>query len=119
MEAGKLRWQITIQQRIQTPNAYGEKVADMANPADWTNVVSCWAAFEPEGKEREFHGKGEFLAEQTTVIRIRYLPGIKPEMRVLFVQGPLTRYLSIRKVMNKEERGIELQLHCVEYVQGG
>jgi head-tail adaptor len=118
MEAGKLRHRVVIEARGPAQDAYGEQATDWNTETGWVAVATVWAAFHAEGG-REFHEKGEVLGEAVTIITTRYVAGVKPEQRVAYTWGGVTRYFSIRKVFNVEERNRTLELHTVEYVQGG
>lgn len=70
-----------------------------------------WAAVEPF-KGEEYIQLQNTQAELTAKVTIRYLPGIKPAMRVLYGD----RVFDIKSVIDPEERHRELQLMCVEKV---
>lgn len=105
MRVGKLRRRIIIQQAIESANAYGELVQT------WITFANVWAAVEPL-RGREFFAAQEQQARATTRIRIRYLAGVTPKMRVLFD----SRIYLINAVINPEERNAEMQLMCEELV---
>ncbi len=105
MNIGKLRHRVTIQQQAQTRDEYGGVVTT------WQTFADRWAAIEP------LSGRELFAAQQlaNTVsirVRLRYLAGVTPAMRVLYG----TRTFSIQAVINVEERNEELQLLCEEVV---
>lgn len=104
--AGILRHRITIEQYTVTGrNVIGGEVKE------WVPVATVWAAVEPI-RGREFFAAHQVNAEVTTRIRIRYLPGVAPTMRVQFGN----RTYDIRTVIDVDERHLELQLMCVEKV---
>lgn len=105
MQAGNLRNRIVVQDKSVTQNAYGEEVIT------WTAVASVWAAIEPL-MGREFMAAQQVQAEVTTRIRLRYISGLAPEMRVLF-GGRVFEILSVQHVY---ERRRELILMCKEVV---
>jgi SPP1 family predicted phage head-tail adaptor len=105
MQAGNLRNRITVQDKNVTQNAYGEEVIT------WTTVDEVWAAVEPL-MGREFMAAKQVQAEVSTRIRMRFIPGLAPEMRVLFG----SRVFEILSVQHVYERRRELILMCKEIV---
>lgn len=105
MQAGKLRHRVTIEQRTQTFDANG-------SPTDtWTAFATVWASVEPLSG-RELLNAEQIQPVVSHRVRLRYLSGVQPEMRVLHD----SRALNIESVINKEERNIELELLCSEAV---
>ena len=102
MKAGSLRHVITLQEPVETQNDYGEPVTS------WQDVLSCRASIEPLSA-REFFASQQTKADVTHKVRLRYLP-VVPTMRLLFG----TRVFNISSALNREERGIELELLCKE-----
>lgn len=109
MQAGRLNKRVTIQSRATTTDAYGEDVV-----TGWTTVAMVWAAVEPL-QGREFWAQQQIQSEVTTRVRIRYLSGVVPEMRVLYG----SRALDIKSVIDPRERHAEMQLMCAEGVTDG
>lgn len=105
MRTGQLRHKITIQQAAKTSDGFGGWTQT------WTNFATVWAAIEPL-RGREFFAAAQVQAEQITRIRIRYLAGITPKMRILFD----ARTFSINTIINVNERNRELHLMCEEMV---
>lgn len=103
MRAGKLRHTITIQQRSDSQNSYGEQ----ANT--WTTFAEVRASVEPL-QGREFFASQQMQAEVTTRFRIRYLDGVTADMRISY-DG---RTFDIQAVLNPNERGRELHIMAVE-----
>ncbi len=107
MRAGDLRHKVTIQQKTITKDTEGI-------PSEtWTDFATVWAAIEPL-QGREFFSAQAINAQVTTRIRIRYLAGISPTMRVSYG----TRIFDIQAVIDVEERHLELQLMCQEVIAG-
>ncbi len=104
MRAGKLRHRITIQQRSESArDDYG------APTYAWSTLATRWASIEP------LRGQERFIADQTQSgvthrVRLRYLSGVKPEMRFDY-DG---RTFEIAQVLNRDELGAELELLCFE-----
>jgi SPP1 family predicted phage head-tail adaptor len=105
MRAGKLKHPIIIQEVTETQSETGA-------PAEtWSTFAEVWAAIEPL-RGREFFASKQIQAEVTTRIRIRYLEGITPKMRVLWGE----RIYLIDAIIDLEERHREMQLMCREVI---
>ncbi len=105
MRAGNLRHRITIQQLATVSDGTG------GTTTTWQTFATVRAAIEP------FTGGEYFDSQQTTSkistrIRLRYLAGVKPAMRVLYG----SRVYNIEATINVEEKNQELQLLCTEVV---
>jgi len=105
MMAGKLRQRITIQKVVNT-NTYGSVTKS------WETYKQVWASIDP------IKGKEYFLSDIDNAkvshrIRIRYLSGMKPSMRIMYG----TRVFEIETIINKEERNIELEIMCMERIE--
>ena len=108
MRAGTMRHKVVIQQNVPTEkDSYGAEVDN------WTDYATVWASIEP-ARGREFWESQQVNAEVTGRIRIRYLGGITPKMRVKHGN----RIFDIVSVINPEERNRELQLMVKESVNG-
>lgn len=107
MRAGKLRHRIGIQNETATRDAYGAEVKT------WKTYKECWAEIDPP-QSREFFSANQTQAEVTTRVRIRYLSGVTPNMRIKFN----TRYLNINSIINPDERNKELIMMCNEWITG-
>ncbi len=103
--AGTLKDRITVQSVTETRSGSGQ-----VNEA-WATFATRWASVEPL-QGREFFDSQQVNADITTRIRLRYLEGITPKMRVLYK----TRVFNVTSVVNVEERSIETQLLCTEDV---
>lgn len=103
--AGQLRERVRIEQATEAQNAYGEATRT------WAEFDTVWAAVRPvTGNERmEAHTvKGQISHR----VRVRYLPGIVPKMRISY-RG---RLLHIDQVYDVDERRRMLDLMCREEV---
>jgi len=108
MRAGTMRHKVVIQQNVPTEkDSYGAEVDN------WTDYATVWASIEP-ARGREFWESQQVNAEVTGKIRIRYLGGITPKMRVKHGN----RIFDIVSVINPEERNRELQLMVKERIDG-
>lgn len=105
MRMGKLRNRITIQQVQEARSATG------AVMETWVTYAEVWAAVEPL-RGREFFASRQMQAQVDARVRIRFISGVTPKMRVLWG----SRIYLIDAVINPEERGVELQLMCREII---
>lgn len=103
MKIGDLRHRITLQELVTGQDEAGQPV-DM-----WQDVATVWASVEPL-RGTEYWAAAQVQAERTVRIRIRYRPGIRPDMRVLYAG----RVFNIQSIIDPEERHRELQLMCKE-----
>jgi SPP1 family predicted phage head-tail adaptor len=101
--ACKLRHSVTIQERTETQNSTGEVTWS------WTDFKTVRAAIEPL-RGQEFFAAQQVQSSTNTRIRIRYIAGVVPKMRV--VHG--TDYYEIEGIIDPEMRHRELQLMCVK-----
>lgn len=102
MRAGRLRHRVTLQQPVQVRNADGTQARD------WLDVGTAWAAVEPL-RGREFLESGQQHADLTHRVVMRHRP-VEATWRV--VHGG--HVLNIESVVDKEHRGVELELMCKE-----
>ena len=77
VRAGSLRVQGTIQKRALVENSEN----DFVEP--FTDLATVWASVQA-GVGREFWQAKQLNSEISGIIRMRYLTGIKPTMRVVF-----------------------------------
>jgi len=105
MKAGKLRHRITIQQPVEVRDSYGGVTVT------WGTFATVNASVEPL-RGQELWAAAAQQARVNTRIRIRYLASVSPKMRVLFG----TRIYLIDAVIDPEERHVEMQLMCQEWV---
>ncbi|MDU4979399.1 MAG: phage head closure protein [Clostridium celatum] len=102
---GELRHRITIQKLNNSQNEYGE-VSEL-----WEDILNVRAGIYPiSGKE--FFAAETVNSEISHKVKIRYIEGIMPNMRIKFNN----RIFSIESVINFQERNIELQLLCKELI---
>lgn len=102
---GELRHRITIQKLNNFQNEYGE-VSEL-----WEDILNVRAGIYPiSGKE--FFAAETVNSEITHKVKIRYIEGITPNMRIKFNN----RIFSIESVINFQERNIEIQLLCKELI---
>lgn len=112
MRSGKLRHVVTIQQRTSgSPQRTATGQPDTAW-ATFQAGVPC--SIEPISG-REYFTQAQVQGEVTHRLRMRYLAGVLPSMRVLYG----SRVFDIVAVMNLEERNVEMHLMCVEGPSNG
>ena len=107
MRAGNLRHRVTIQTFTTTTDSYGQPIES------WATFAEVWGAVEPL-TGREYFQAQQVQAEVNYRVRLRYLAGVVPTMRVLH-DG---RTLEVQAVINPDERNRELQLMCREVDSG-
>ena len=105
MKVGDLRRQVTLQAELPTADAGG------GYALTWASVATVWAAITPvTGTER--YADGGLQSQVTHRLRIRYLPGVTADMRVLYG----ARLFNIRAVLNVLEASQWLDLLVQEGV---
>ena len=105
MNAGELRHKITIQELQRVPDGYG------GYTETWNDIAVVWAKIQP------LRGNERYQAQQVSSalshkIILRYLDGVKPQMRVLCG----SRIFHVVSVINVEERNEMLELLCEEEI---
>lgn len=105
---GQYDQRIIIQQLTRTSDDMG------GHTESWSTFATVWA------KVDDFSGDETFKANQIQSsvnyrVKIRYLSGVTPEMRIKMG----SRYLKILAVLNPEFSNWELELSCEEIPQGG
>lgn len=101
----RLRHKITIQKETEVPDGGG------GFEIGWTNFASgVFASVEPL-RGRELFEAQQLQSEITHRIRLRYRPGIKAEMRVVF-RSRIFRIVS--PPINEKEENRWMQLMCEE-----
>jgi len=103
MRIGRLRHRVIIQQVAESQDSTGAPLET------WGTFAEVWAGVEPL-RGREFFASKQIQADVTTRIRIRYLAGVTPKMRVLWG----SRVYLIDSVIDPEERHVEMQLMARE-----
>ncbi|WP_417292318.1 phage head closure protein [Desulfovibrio porci] len=102
MRAGALRHQVTLQRFVRGQDAYGGPVEE------WVDVATVWASLEAMNG-REFFASQQTQSEVTQRIRIRYMPGVAADMRVVH-QG--TVFNIVAPLPDNRQR--EIVLMCKE-----
>lgn len=104
MRAGRLRNQVTIQTPTETRSATSGQVTKT-----WATLDTVWAGIEPLSG-RELIAAGAEQSEHDIRIVCRYLAGLTTQCRVVFG----SRIFQILGVVNRNERGAEMELRCTE-----
>lgn len=100
-----MRQRVSIQSASVAKNSYGESIQT------WTETAEVWAAVEPlEG--REYFQAQQVQAETSIRVRVRYLSGVVPTMRIIYG----ARTLEVLAVIDRDEQHKELHLMCRELV---
>ena len=108
VRAGQLRNLVTIQSRQLVPNAQNERIQT------YTDLITVWASIQG-GVGREFWQAKQLNSEISGIMRIRYLAGIKPTMRVTFGN----RIFEIVTVSDPNGRRRELVISYKEALDSG
>ena len=103
MKSGELRHRVTLERTSDS--------SDWGRTGAWSTFATVWAKVEPMSGREYQEGRVD-RGELTHVVTIRYLAGVRPDMRVNF-EG---RYLKIVAPRNLEERNRWLELDCNEEV---
>jgi len=105
MNAGELRHKITIQELQRTPDGYG------GYTETWNDIATVWARIQPLRGDERYQAQ-QVLSTLSHKIILRYLNGVKPQMRVLYG----SRIFHIVSVINVEKRNKVLELLCEEEI---
>lgn len=104
MDAGTLRDRVTVQQATENRNRLGESILSYATFAEVSANVQGVSA-------REFLLAGQQQVEISHRVKMRYLSGLTPQMRLLW-RG---RTLEIISILEHENRSVH-ELICQESV---
>lgn len=105
MQAGKMRFRVTIQQLGSGQDSYGQE------NGTWADYATVWAGIEPlQGREKIT--AQQIDAEVSHAVTIRYKAGVVPKMRIAFG----SRYFNIISVLNTFEQNFEMKLMVTEKV---
>lgn len=104
MRAGRLRHRLDFESPNTAVDSYGEATLE-----PWTLSTILWGSLEPLSG-RELIAAQQAQAETTHRVRVRYEADIVPTMRISYGG----RYFQILSIINREERGRELEIMCKE-----
>ena len=107
MRSGFLRHYVTIQMSISATNARGEKTKS------WVTYRAVWARIQPTSG-RDFLDVHQTESETTATITMRYIAGVKANMRIKY----WNKYYEIVHIINTEEQNRQLQILVKELESG-
>lgn len=102
---GKMRHRVMIQTPTAVPDGQG------GNTTTWGTFKEVWAELLPSAREETNYG-GRIQVARSHVMNIRYLPGLKQDMRVTY-QG---RTFQIRGSFKVDERRYWMRVNLEEDV---
>jgi len=104
-----MRHQIRIEQKTIDVSGDGDRTET------WTTFAEVWASVET-GNGREFFAARQVMADLTHTIRLRFVIGLTPAMRVRYTdqKTKATRYFDIKSILNPDERDEMLTMQAVE-----
>lgn len=109
LAAGLLDQRITLQQRVDSVNGFGENVPT------WSDVATVWASADPK-RGREFFAAAQQQAESPVMFRIRWRDDVHERMRVLWRGRPMEIAAPPVEPYGGREA---LELYCVAGVRDG
>lgn len=104
MRGGKYRRVVNIEQKSLAQDAAGEML-----PTWSTFAAGIYAEVNPLSGNEKIQAQ-QINASVTDMVKIRYLPGVTPTMRIIYG----SRTLQISNVQNVMERDREIELLCIE-----
>lgn len=112
MRAGELRHWLVIEAKTMSVDANGDRTET------WASFAECWGSIAT-GNGREFFSAKQTIADLSHVILMRFVVGVKHEMRVKFADpknSNTARYFNIRAILNPDERNEMLTLQASEVI---
>jgi SPP1 family predicted phage head-tail adaptor len=104
IQAGTLRERVAVQQATENRNRLGESIST------WSTFAEVWASVQGVSA-REFLLAGQQQVEISHRVKMRYLTGLTPQMRLSW-RG---RTLEIISILEHENRSVH-ELICQESV---
>ena len=113
MSIGSRRKRVTLQNRGNTLDEYGQRVNT------WVDVATVWASIEPVSGNERLHGL-QVNSEITSKVETRYRsefadPTIIDNWRILYG----TRKMNIQATLNEDERNRIVTFFCSEGLNDG
>lgn len=99
MRAGDLRCPVSIEQPSVSRNSRGEDVKS------WSEFAATFAAFEPLRGVEKWEAQ-RVTGKEITRIKIRYVDGVLPTMRIVFG----SEYYYIIEILNVDKRNREIKI---------
>lgn len=109
MRAGRLPHRVAIKSRSSTQDAAGAIAGTLST------VRTVWAGIYPQSGA-EGSKRFQVTPEITHVVEMRAQPDLTVTPNHVLAYG--SRILEIASVLDKGERGFDLELHCIEQVNG-
>lgn len=103
MRFGWLKHRVTIQIPTRSQNSFKEWVES------WSTWKTVWASIEPTSGKRYFEAK-QANADIDGIIRIRYLTGLQPFMRIKYG----SRIFQIKSIITPREYRSEIHIYYKE-----
>ena len=103
MRGGQLKHRFTIEENTPARDSAYEMVDS------WSTFAVVWGAMEPL-TGREYFAAKQVNAEESGRIKIRYLAGLNPAMRIRFK----SRTLKIVSIINYKELNQEMHIYYKE-----
>ena len=103
MRAGKLRNKIIIESKVDTVNSVGDAI-----PA-WSTFATVWAEIVTQSG-REFQNAQQIHSTLNLMLKIRYIDGVLPQMRI----NNGGRYYNILSSVDPDGRRVMLTVMCDE-----
>ena len=109
LEAGKLRHRITILRMNLTQDSFGgfQQGDNSVFAQDVPAAIETLSG-------RELYAAQQKVSEVTHKITIRWQPGIKAKMNVLWFDEDFNRFFQIQAVENPDGVHVRLELLCIE-----
>jgi SPP1 family predicted phage head-tail adaptor len=104
IDPGRLRERVTIQQATERRNGLGETTQE------WATFAERWASVDGLSS-REFLLQGQQQTEISHRVRLRYVPGLKQTMRIVW-RGRVLEITTLLEHANRSEH----ELLCQERV---
>lgn len=108
MQAGLLRKRLTIQQRSQVQDTYGQPLTS------WVDVATVWGEVVPTSGNESLSSEA-VQSSETHLVTIRYRQGVTAKMRIKYG----IRLFDIQSVLDENERHRTLNLSCIEGLSDG
>lgn len=105
MRSGPLRHWVTIRTYTKSRDSYGAEVET------WADFADTWASVEPL-IGREYMAAKQISAEVSHKIRMRYIAGLLPTMKIAWG----AREFEIVSILNVQERNTEIVIMATEDV---
>lgn len=110
VRAGELRTRLLLQEEVRTDDGAG------GSSITFRDVCHVWADVKTSN-QRALMEAQKLDAKLSHLVRMRWRPGIKSDMRLIHATGSGPAVLRIDSVSDPDDRRIELHALCEELVQ--